>query len=314
VFSVAKLSDLVANSEKMQAVVRVAEKVAPTDATVLITGESGTGKNALAEFIHARSKRADRELVKIDCAALPKELLEAELFGHERGAFTGATEARPGRLEAAHKSTLLLDEIALLPIDAQAKLLRVLEQREFERLGGRKIFKIDVRVIATTNVDLENAIRQKRFREDLFFRLNVVRVEVPPLRQRRDDVTTLAQEFLQVYAAKHAREKMELSADALKLLEKYEFPGNVRELSNLIERAVLIANGKITANQFPSSLQTASQNGKNWLTLAEVEEKHVLETLTLTKNNKSKAAKLLGISRKNLYEKLARYTLTEDIK
>lgn len=301
------MKKLVANSEKMQTVVRIAERVAPTDSTVLITGESGTGKNALCEFIHAKSKRADRELVNIDCAALPKDLIEAELFGFERGAFTGATESKAGRLEAAHKSTLLLDEIALVPFESQAKLLRVLEEREFERLGGRKIFKIDVRVIATTNVKLETAIERKTFREDLFFRLNVMRIELPPLRERQADIPDLCEYFLRFFSVKHGLENIALEKNALALLQKYDFPGNIRELSNLLERAVLTADSnKITVGNLPPLLQNTRRD-KTWLTLAELEEHHVRETLVLTRGNKSEAAKLLGISRKNLYERLARH-------
>src|SRR5262245_61238212 len=172
----------------MQEVLRIADKVAATDANVLITGESGTGKNILAEYIHHRSKRAKKDAVRIDCAALPRELIESELFGYEKGAFTGASSAKEGRIEAADRSSLLLDEIALLPFEAQSKLLRVLENREFERLGGTKVHKIDVRVIAMTNVDLENAIRRRAFREDLYFRLNVVRIKMPALAERREDI------------------------------------------------------------------------------------------------------------------------------
>ena len=298
---------LIANSEKMQAINRVAARVAPTNATVLITGESGTGKNALAEFIHAKSKRCASDFYKIDCAALPPDLLEAELFGYERGAFTGATEAKPGRLESAHKSTLLLDEIALLPIEAQAKLLRVIEEREFERLGGRKTFKIDVRLLAATNVDLETAIERRKFREDLFFRLNVVRIEVPPLRERQADISALSDYFLRFFAAKHGFENLVLAADVVEVLQKYEFPGNIRELSNLLERGVLTADGnKLTLKDFPPSIQRVSKESEKWLTLTELESRHVRETLLLTGGNKAEAARLLGISRKNLYERIAR--------
>lgn len=291
----------------MQAVVRIALKVAPTDATVLITGESGTGKNAVCDFIHANSKRASQNLVRIDCAALPKDLLAAELFGFERGAFTGATEARSGRLEAAHKSTLLLDEVALVPFESQAKLLRVLEEREYERLGGHKTLKIDVRVAATTNVDLELAIKQKTFREDLFFRLNVVRIKLPPLRERQADLIALINYFLRFFAAKHGRGRITLENDALHILQQYDFPGNIRELANLLERAVLTAdNEKLTTKNFPPIL-FAARKAEKWQTLAEIEQRHVCETLILTNGNKSRAAKLLGISRKNLYEKIARY-------
>src|SRR2546423_6230429 len=228
----------------MREVVRLAERVAASEANVLITGESGAGKDAVANFVHARSLRRDAPLVKIDCAALPNELLEAELFGYERGAFTGATEARPGRLEAAHKGTLVLDEIAHLSVDAQAKLLRVIERREFERLGGRRTVRVDARLIALTNVDLDDAVRRRAFREDLFYRLNVIRLHVPPLRERREDVEPLAEKFLEAYAAKHGRPARRFKGEALAALAAYDFPGNVRELANIVERAVIVAEGQ----------------------------------------------------------------------
>jgi two-component system response regulator AtoC len=297
----------------MREVMRLAERVAATDANVLVTGESGAGKDALAGFIHTRSRRAANELVKIDCAALPSELLEAELFGYERGAFTGATEARPGRLEAAHKGTLLLDEIAHLSPDAQAKLLRVIERREFERLGGRRTIKVDARLIALTNVDLEEAIRRRGFREDLFYRLNVVRLHVPPLRERALDVPELARRFLKTYAHKHGRLANAFAPQAVSLLEAYEYPGNVRELANTIERAVIVSTGaRVEAADLPASLQAASvvrQRRERRQTLAELEADYIAETLQAAKGNKSEAARMLGISRKNLYEKLARYKI-----
>ncbi|HEX8290572.1 MAG TPA: sigma 54-interacting transcriptional regulator, partial [Pyrinomonadaceae bacterium] len=197
--------ELVARSEAMREAVRLAGRVAATDANVLVTGESGAGKDALALHLHASGPRAEGPFVRIDCAALPAELLEAELFGYERGAFTGATAAKPGRLEAAHKGTLVLDEVAHLSRDAQAKLLRVIERREFERLGGRRTVRVDARLVALTNVDLDDAVRRRAFREDLFYRLNVVRIHVPPLRERREDVGPLAEKFLAAYAAKHGR-------------------------------------------------------------------------------------------------------------
>src|SRR5256714_534345 len=228
----------------MREAVRLAARVAQTDANVLVTGESGAGKDALALFIHQQSKRARAPYVKIDCASLPHELLEAELFGYERGAFTGATQAKPGRLEAAHKGTLVLDEIAHLTTDAQAKLLRVIERREFERLGGRRTVRVDARLIALTNVDLDDAVRRRAFRADLFFRLNVVRIHVPPLRERREDIAALARQFLKTYAAKHGRPARQLAADALKLLESYEWLGKLRELAHVLERAVIVGEGE----------------------------------------------------------------------
>jgi transcriptional regulator with PAS, ATPase and Fis domain len=235
---------IVALSQSMREAVGLAERVAPADANVLITGESGVGKDALAAFIHSRSPRAARPCVKIDCAALSSDLLEAELFGYERGAFTGASEAKPGRLEAAHRGTLILDEIAYLANDAQAKLLRVIETREFERLGGQRTIKVDARLIALTNVDLVQAVQRKDFREDLFYRLNVVHIQVPPLRQRREDVPALISEFLATYSRKHGRQLSGIDSASLALLREYEFPGNVRELANAIERAVIVATGQ----------------------------------------------------------------------
>lgn len=303
--------EIVALSDAMREVVRLAERVAVTDANVLITGESGAGKDALAQLIHARSRRQNGALVKIDCAALPSELLEAEFFGHERGAFTGATEARPGRFEAAHGGTLVLDEIAHLPVNAQAKLLRVIEERQFERLGGRQTIKVDARLIALTNVDLDEAVKRHAFREDLFYRLNVVRLHVAPLRERREDIEALAQAFLKLYAAKHGREVKGIAPEALKILAAYEFPGNVRELANTIERAVIVANDEtIQAGDLPEALRAAvlfKERGKERRTLAELEAEYIAETLAAVGGNKSEAARLLGISRKNLYEKLARY-------
>ena len=303
--------EIVALSDAMREAVRLATRVAPTEANVLVTGESGAGKDAVASFIHARSQRADGPLVKIDCAALPRELLEAELFGYERGAFTGATEGRPGRLEAAHKGTLVLDEIAHLTTDAQAKLLRVIEAREFERLGGRRTVRVDARLVALTNVDLDDAVRRRAFREDLFYRLNVVRVHVPPLRERREDIEKLARGFLKTYAAKHGRAHLTLSAEALGVLKVYDWPGNVRELANTVERAVIVAasGGAVTAADLPEALRAAvelQRRAVQRLTLAELEAEYVRETLAATKGNKAAAARLLGISRKNLYEKLAR--------
>jgi DNA-binding NtrC family response regulator len=295
----------------MSEAIRLADRVAGTDANVLITGESGAGKDALAFYLHSRSARSAQAFVKIDCATLPSGLLEAELFGHERGAFTGASEAQPGRLEASHGGTLVLDEIAYLSSDSQAKLLRVIETREFERLGGRRTIKVDARLLALTNVDLSQAVRRQHFREDLFYRLHVVHIPVPPLRERAADLSELAQSFVAHYAAKHGSEVNEVSAEALALLREYEFPGNVRELSNIIERAVIVSSGKqIEPGDLPEPLRVAvrvQRRRRQPLSLAEVEAEYVTEILAAAKGNKTEAARLLGISRKNLYEKLARH-------
>jgi len=241
---------------------------------------------------------------------LPRELLEAELFGYEKGAFTNATEAKPGRLEGAHRGTLVLDEIAYLSIESQAKLLRVIETREFERLGGHRTISVDARVIALTNVDLADAVKRRHFREDLFYRLNVMHIHVPPLHERKADLRQLVQFFLCMYAAKHGRELQTLTPDAFAMLEEYDFPGNVRELSNALERAVIIAAGeKIKLTDLPESIQAAVENQRRRTrprSLAEVEAAYVEETLSATNGNKAEAARILGISRKNLYERLAR--------
>jgi DNA-binding NtrC family response regulator len=300
--------ELVARSEAMREALRLAGRVAVTDANVLVTGESGTGKDALALFVHAMSLRAMGPFVKIDCAALPGELLEAELFGYERGAFTGATAAKPGRLEAAHKGTLVLDEIAHLSWDAQAKLLRVIERREFERLGGRRTVRVDARLVALTNVDLDDAVRRRAFREDLFYRLNVVRIHVPPLRERGEDVEPLALKFLESYSAKHGRATRRFDAEALAALTRYDFPGNVRELANVVERAVIFAEGEsVGAKDLPAVvLLAAGTRRAHRQTLAELEADYIREILEAAHGNKSEAARILGISRKNLYEKLAK--------
>jgi two-component system response regulator AtoC len=308
--------ELVAHSEAMREAVRLAGRVATTDANVLITGESGAGKDALALYVHRQSKRAAASFVKIDCAALPSELLEAELFGYERGAFTGASESKPGRLEAAHKGTLVLDEIAHLSTDAQAKLLRVIEQREFERLGGRRTVRVDARLIALTNVDLDEAVRRRAFRPDLFYRLNVVRIHMPPLRERREDIRKLARGFLKTYAAKHGRRALRIEPDALRLLETYDFPGNVRELAHVLERAVIVADGeRVEVEHLPESVRAAAslqRRRETRMTLAELEAAYITETLAAVRGNKSEAARLLGISRKNLYERLARQKGNEE--
>ena len=302
--------DIVARSEAMSEAVRLADRVAATDANVLVTGESGAGKDALAFYIHSKSARAAQSFVKIDCATLPSGLLEAELFGYERGAFTGASEEKPGRLEASHRGTLVLDEIAYLSTDSQAKLLRVIETREFERLGGRKVIKVDARLLALTNVDLTDAVKRQHFREDLYYRLHVVHIKVPPLRERAEDLAELAQAFVKSYAAKHGRQASGVSPEALSLLSDYEFPGNVRELANTLERAVIVSNGKrIEADDLPDSIWAAvnlQRRRARPQSLAEVEADYVAEILASTKGNKTEAARILGISRKNLYEKLAR--------
>jgi transcriptional regulator with PAS, ATPase and Fis domain len=244
---------------------------------------------------------------------LPAELLEAELFGYERGAFTGAVEARAGRFEAAQQGTIVLDEIAHLSTDAQAKLLRVIERREFERLGGRKTIKLDARLLALTNVDLDAAVKAGRFREDLFYRLNVINIRVPPLRERKQDLSQLIQHFVKQYAAKHARKVDHISQPALALLKAYDYPGNARELANIIERAVIVATDRtIGEDDLPAGLSAAvvaQRQKEKPPSLAEMEATYIAEVLAATRGNKTECARILGISRKNLYEKIARYEL-----
>jgi two-component system response regulator AtoC len=305
--------ELFARSPGMREAVGLAERVSSTAANVLITGESGAGKDLLAAYIHFKSPRALQPLVKIDCATLPAELIEAELFGYERGAFTGAGEAKPGRFEAAHKGTIVLDEIAHLSTDAQAKLLRVIETREFERLGGRKTIKVDARLIALTNVDLAATVKAGRFREDLLYRLDVIHIRVPPLRDRKEDLAKLIQYFLKVYSAKHGRKMERVSAPALAVLQAYDYPGNVRELGNIIERLVIVASGKsIEEQDLPRGLSAAvaaQRKQQQPPSLAELEASYISEILAKTNGNKTECARILGISRKNLYEKIARYRL-----
>ena len=297
----------------MQRVAELVERVAATGANVLVLGESGTGKDAAARLIHDLSPRRDRPFVKIDCAALPEELLESELFGYEKGAFTGATESKPGRFEAADGGTLVLDEIANLRPSSQAKLLRVIEERSFERLGGKQIVRIDVRILALANVDMKEAVRAHAFRDDLYYRLAVVTLEMPRLADRAEDIPQLAEQFVRQFAARSGRAGLHLSAEALALLMNYDFPGNVRELRNIIEHAVLAADREaIEPEQLPDYFRSAArlmQSRTHKPSLAELESVYIREVLEYTRGNKTRAAEILGISRKNLYEKMRRYNI-----
>ncbi|HKA21225.1 MAG TPA: sigma-54 dependent transcriptional regulator [Blastocatellia bacterium] len=304
---------LVTNSTAMQRVAELIDRVATTGSNVLILGESGTGKDAAARMIHDRSNRKDRPFVKIDCAALPEELLESELFGYEKGAFTGAAESKPGRFEAADGGTLVLDEIASLIPSSQAKLLRVIEERNFERLGGKQPIKIDVRIIALANVDIKESVRARTFRDDLYYRLAVVTIELPKLVDRFEDLPQLAGEFIRQFGSRSGRASVRLSNEAVDALTGYDFPGNVRELRNIIEHAVLTANGDIIeVAGLPEYLRSATrlmQSRKTKPSLAELEAVYIREVLEYTRGNKTRAAEILGISRKNLYEKMRRYQI-----
>jgi transcriptional regulator with PAS, ATPase and Fis domain len=302
------LASFIAADPKAIVLVEQIRKIAASTATVLIQGESGTGKELVAMLVHYLGASASEPLVKIDCASLPEPLMESELFGYERGAFTGATEMKRGRLELAGSGTVLLDEISELSPVMQAKLLRVLEEKRFDRLGGAKPVTLPerLRFIAITSLDLAEAVKQKDFRDDLFYRLNVLPLVVPALRQRRNDIAPLAKYFLAHFAERHARPKRELSREALEALENYDCPGNIRELRNICERLAVAGEGTISLDDMPAHI---GKGEMKQMTLAELERAYIAEVLDFTRGKKSKAAEILGISRKNLLEKRKRYKL-----
>jgi two-component system response regulator HydG len=290
------------------------EQVAESSATVLIQGESGTGKELVARTIHARSPRRQGPFVAVNCAALPEALLESELFGYEKGAFTGAVGRKPGRFELADGGTLFLDEVADLSLVTQPKILRVLQEGELERLGGTRTVHVDVRIVAATNQDLAQLVREKRFREDLFYRLHVITITVPPLRERREDIRLLAQHFLRIYAAKNNRRLEGFTEEALRHLEGYSWPGNVRELENVVERAVVLARASlIDVGDLPEEIAGALPLPEGTLTvrlgtpLAEVERRLLEATLRATRGNKALTARLLGIDVRTVARKLERW-------
>ena len=297
------LDDLIGTSPQMRRVFETIEKVAGTEAPILRYGESGTGKELVAKAIHARSRRRDGPFIAINCGAIPENLLESELFGHEKGAFTGAHAQRNGRIELAHRGTLFLDEMGDLSLGLQVKLLRFLQDHEIERVGGRKQIEIDTRVIAATNVDLDNAILEGRFREDLYYRLGVVKMQIPPLRDREGDVELLAMSFLQKYSAEQKKKVLGITQKGLSALKDYKWPGNVRELENRIRRAVImVQSGKISEEDL--ELDSGPKAGS--MTLREAREKTereiVLRVLKQNNFNLAKSASDLGVSRPNLYE------------
>lgn len=309
-------TEIIGDSEPMQRVLALIRQVAPTDSTVLIRGESGTGKELAASAIHQNSRRADRPFVRINCAAIPEGLMESELFGHEKGAFTGAHARKPGKFERADGGTLLLDEIGELPLPLQAKLLRVLQQSEYERVGGTGTIRIDVRILCATARDLEQAVRDGLFRQDLFYRLNVIPLVMPPLRERREDIPVLTGHFLREFSMKRGV-AMEVSPEAMQCLIAYSYPGNIRELKNIIERAsVLAPQPVITPADLPADLtgQREALAGDEPCSLAEAvartEKKLVLKALAQAQGKRAEAAELLGISRKNLWEKMKIYAIS----
>jgi len=304
------LGRILGRSDEIQGVFRMIRKVAPTDVTVLLTGDSGTGKELAAREIHRLSPRQDGSFVSISCGAIPETLLESELFGHERGAFTDAHVAREGKLEAADGGTVFLDEIGEMPLSLQVKILRFLQEREVERVGGRKVIPLDVRVIAATNRDLREEVKRGAFREDLFFRLSVVNVHLPRLRDRRSDVVYLAQRFLERYCAEFQRGRLTLSRDALRAMQRYAWPGNVRELEHRIQRAVVLAGGRVIR---ADDLELESEGEGTLVPLRAAREtaerRVVTEALRLNCGNIARAARDLEVSRPTLHDLLRKFEI-----
>ena len=307
-------TDMVGSGQAMKKVFELVNKVAPSTAGVVIGGESGTGKEVVARAIHGLSPRRDKPFVALNCSAIPATLIEAELFGAERGAFTGADQRRLGCFELAHNGTLFLDEIGELPQELQAKFLRVLEERKFRRLGGRAEVEVDVRVLCASNRDLKEEVRAGRFREDLFFRLSVFAIGLPPLRERREDVPLLVQHFIEKFNAETGKRVQGVSAAALAILQGYAWPGNIRELRNTVERAMILADGEILTEEHlppemqPGGAESAALRLPLGLALEKVEKDYILASLQRNAGNKARTAELLGISEKTLYNKLHRYT------
>ncbi len=311
--------NIVGKSRAMQQVFEMIAQVAPRRSTVLIEGESGTGKELVAKAIHATGSRAEAPFVAINCGNIPSELLESELFGHVRGAYTGATHAKKGLLEIADGGTLFLDEVATISMEIQSKLLRVIQEREFRRLGGLENIKVDVRIIAATNTDLQAAVQKGTFRDDLFYRLNVIVIRIPPLRERTDDIPLLAEHFIKKYGEENQRIGLSLKPSAMKALMDYEWPGNVRELENVIERAVVLSSeSTISADILPKSIAQPSaaqnpafspENGSLKQIVEEYEKAIILAALEKTNGNQKKAARLLSVNATTLSEKLKRYKI-----
>jgi len=316
-----KFDGIASTSHAMEEVMNLVGRVAASNATVLLRGESGTGKELIAKAIHYHSPRASRPLIKVNCAALPETLLESELFGHEKGAFTGAASRRIGRFEGADTGTLFLDEIGDIPPSVQVKLLRVLQEKEFERLGGNETIKVDVRLVAATNRDLEKAMKDGSFREDLYYRLNVVTVVLPPLRDRKEDIPALMEHFIKKYGKENSKNIAGVTAETRDLLMRYSYPGNVRELENIIERAVVLAKGEIvTSADIPLHLKTTESEEKICVakrddslteTLDTVERGIIMDALKSAGGVQTRAAEKLGISERVLRYKLKKLKIKE---
>jgi two-component system response regulator AtoC len=305
--------NIIGESAAIEKVFELVAKVAQTDSTVLIYGESGTGKELIASTIHYQSKRSKKPFIKVNCAAFPENLVESELFGYEKGAFTGAAQRKPGRFERADKGTIFLDEIGDLPSTVQIKLLRVLQDGSYERLGGTEALNVDVRVIAATNKNLAEQVKLGEFREDLYYRLNVIPVSMPALRERREDIPVLVDHFMDIYNCRFGK-RVRLNSDVIEDLMVYDFPGNVRELENIIERCVALSeDNTVTRDYLPSHIAREKKTPTPMITLtdvaAEAEKAHIMKTIKSTRGNKTRAAAILGISRKTLWEKVKNYNI-----
>lgn len=314
-----EFKNIVAGSPKMQEVLAIVDRVAPSNSTVLLGGESGAGKDLIARAIHQHSRRASGPFIKINCAAIPENLLESELFGYEKGAFTGAVTAKPGKFELADKGTIFLDEIGDVPPSVQVKLLRVLQEREFERLGGTKTIKVDVRLVAATNRDLRAALEQGTFREDLYYRLNVVPIDIPPLREHKEDVPALVRLFVERFAREGAKDVSGVTPAAMRKLMDFHWPGNVRELENIIERAVALTGGnRIDEDDIRLDLAPAPRAAAGaafpppGMTLEQFEDEIIREALQRANGNKSQAARLLGLSRNALRYRLSKIGVADE--
>ena len=299
-----RFEQLIGKSRTLDVVLDQVERVAPTDSTVLIQGETGTGKELIARAVHNVSSRCGRPFIKLNCAAIPDALLESELFGHERGAFTGAVAQKAGRFEMADKGTLFLDEVGDIPLALQPKLLRVLQEQEFERLGGTRTHQVDVRLVAATNRDLAGMVKRREFRDDLYYRLNVFPIQLPPLRARREDVPLLVAHFVEIYSRRMGRQIEQIPAETMSALSSYQWPGNIRELQNFIERSVILSGGTVLHPPLAELRHSPESESLGAVTLEEAERDHIRKTLEYTKwvvAGPNGAAARLGMKRSTLY-------------
>jgi formate hydrogenlyase transcriptional activator len=299
-----RFEQIIGKSSALEAVLEQVEQVAPTDSTVLIEGETGTGKELIARALHDLSSRCGRPFIKLNCAAIPFDLLESELFGHEKGAFTGAIAQKVGRFELADKGTLFLDEIGDIPAALQPKLLRVLQEQEFERLGGTRTHQVDVRLVAATNRNLAEMVKRNEFRSDLFYRLNVFPIPLPPLRARREDIPALVEHFVELYARRMGKQIGQISRETMSELTSYAWPGNIRELQNFIERSVILSSGNVLRPPLSTLKSAATTEAQEAVTLEEAEREHIVKILEQTRwvvSGPTGAAARLGIKRSTLY-------------